>query len=73
MTLPYRCKGHFNPKKNTRNKFPDPENPITFRFYAIKFILRSLKQFYMLLETVSSKLPHFVNVGVGQIVTATAQ
>ena len=27
----------------------------------------------MRLETVSPKLPHFVNLGVGQIVTATAQ
>ena len=27
----------------------------------------------MPLETVSPKLPHFVNLGVGQIVTPTAQ
>ena len=65
--------GHFKPKTGTRNEFPDPENPITLRFYAIGFILRSLKHFYIPLETVSPKLPHFVNLGVGQIVTATAQ
>ena len=38
---------------------------------ALQFNYNTQKQFYMHLERVFSKLPHFANLGVGQIVTAT--